>query len=148
MARNFEKEFTMTLMLPRRAQLTMGALAVAALIVPVVPPATAQTAAAEALSAERIAACLEDRRGAGCSTVLVQVMVCAQAPAIPGCEEINALAEAAAEEIEAADPEVDVRAEGELTDPADEDSDDAEAADTPPEDEAENDGDDTPPSDD
>lgn len=98
--------------------LSVLSLAAAALLA---PPALAQEAAA-VLTAERIAACTEDRRAEGCATVLTRVMVCAQAPAIAGCEAINAAAEEAANPVETAEPEVEPRAEGEL-DGEDEESD-------------------------
>ena len=83
------------------------------------PSALAQDAVQP--SAERIAACTADRGGEGCATVLNRVMVCAAAPAMAGCEAVNAAAEAAADLVEdepnAVDdiePDVEVRAEGEL----------------------------------
>ena len=92
-------------------------------------PALAQDAGDD-MSAERIAACTEDRGAEGCATVLVRVMVCAQAEAMQGCEAINAAAEAGAESVETAEPTVEVQAEGDLGMPADEDEPDAEDAET------------------
>jgi len=90
-------------------------------------PAAAQDAGAS-ISPQQISACMDDRQAAGCSTLLVRVMVCDQAPAIEGCEAINQAAEDAEnlpgedEEASAADdiePDVEVRAEGELGEPED-----------------------------
>jgi len=74
-----------------------------------------------ALSAtpDGIRACEADRTGPGCATLRNQIFVCAQAPAIRGCEALLALREAALADPEdlpddEIEPDVTPRAEGEL----------------------------------
>jgi len=100
--------------------LTIAALSVVALPW-FVTASPAQDAAPDAITPERIAACAEDRRAEGCATILVRVLVCEQAPGLPGCEEINAMVEEADLEAEDLEPEVEPQAEGELTDEAEDD---------------------------
>lgn len=79
-------------------------------------PAAQDAAHGDAITAERISACIEDRSGEGCATLLVRLLVCEQAPGLPGCDEVNAAAEAADVEAEDLEPEVEPQAEGELDD--------------------------------
>jgi hypothetical protein len=103
----------------------LGALALSALPWIAAPALAQEPAAGATLSQEEIAACLEDGQREGCATVLIRVLVCAQASEIAGCAAINEQAEAALAEIEA---DVEVGAEGERAEPVDEDEPDADDA--------------------
>jgi hypothetical protein len=100
----------------RPPSLTAAALSVVALPFLAAALAAQDAAQGDAITPERISACIEDRSGEGCATLLVRLLVCEQAPGLPGCDEVNAAAEEAELAAEDLEPEVEPRAEGELTD--------------------------------